>query len=548
MKSNVTNGNYSAFIKQKHNVDISHEVGKILELLAVEFLNGAQGNIGNCTSVKQLESYFDHNNISIQSLLSQLCTIVDEETRLYFFARWLMNIVDMICSGDGQDALSYVENNCDQIVIKNDCIKFLQKQILAKDDNAFIKVSVNKFFNKLLADDYFVKLYDEKLVRTFLNLWKIVRAVSPNDSPIADENKDIFSCILKRVSITNENLKIANLYELNLSYMDFSKTDLSETHFFDVNFSNCNFTSANLDSITWSGSNLADSDFESAFMECANLEDCDCQRASFKKAHLLSSVVSGANFSYVNLENANFMECDADRIKIKGMKINNKTAFNQTDLRYVDWEGLDISGLSINEDDVNHFWEIVNYTRNTILYDYKFKKLENQEVQDVIYKKLRSSADKYLSQTRMNTNVPDIFISYASEQKCEYAFPIYHELSDIKENGIRKHSIWIDEQQLTIGDKLRQSIESVLKYCKLVIVVFSDSYSTKGWTRYELYRIIQEYKERNLQIVILNLTSEKIQLDLFKEICSLVPNDNQYIGSDPSEAKLFVAKLAMKIL
>lgn len=104
--------------------------------------------------------------------------------------------------------------------------------------------------------------------------------------------------------------------------------------------------------INLAGLDLSHANFVSASMECSYMEGCNCNYTKFNHAYLLSSVVSGADFSYADLGNANFMECDADRIIVKGLKIDDKTAVNDTDFRYVNWEDVDISGLSISENQI----------------------------------------------------------------------------------------------------------------------------------------------------------------------------------------------------
>lgn len=261
------------------------------------------------------------------------------------------------------------------------------------------------------------------------------------------------------------------------------------------------------------------------------MEDCNCRHVKFNHAHLLSSVVSGADFSYADLSNANFMECDADRIVVKGLKINDKTAVNDTDFRYVNWEDVDISGLSISENQISHFWEVVNYTRNTILYDAKFRKLENNDIQNVIYKELKDSSPSYLAKTRLLKDVKDIFISYASEEKHRYAFPIY----DALRNNHQKYSVWIDDENLYIGSQLRREIESVIEYCKLIMIIYSENYIRKGWTRYELLRSLQEYEERKVNIIIINLMRGDKMPDSYFEISKRIPKENQYNTNNINE-------------
>jgi len=164
---------------------------------------------------------------------------------------------------------------------------------------------------------YFSKFSERELICTFINTWNIVKSFFKDASPVNDNNKPEFCSLLRNISILNENLRFANFDELDLSHIDFSNADLSGTFFIGVNFSHSNFKSANLDTVWWEKSNLSNSNFESAFMECTHLEYCNCRNSIFNKAHLLASVVTGADFSYSSLEQTNFMECDAKKLLSK---------------------------------------------------------------------------------------------------------------------------------------------------------------------------------------------------------------------------------------
>jgi len=206
------------------------------------------------------------------------------------------------------------------------------------------------------------------------------------------------------------------------------------------------------------------------------------------------------------------------------MKVNNKTSFKDTSLHEVEWYDVDISGLSIGEDDVNYFWEVVSCTRNTLIYDAKFAQITDKNKQNILYRELKKSSAQYLKNNELNAIAYDIFISYASEEKDIYALPLYRLLH--QEN---RHSVWLDAGQLTESAKLRLSIESVLSRCNLVIIILSDNYLYKGWTRYELYRTIEECRKRKLQVIILDsMTNNTIDKDLLHDIYDFAPEDNRF--------------------
>lgn len=83
-----------------------------------------------------------------------------------------------------------------------------------------------------------------------------------------------------------------------------------------------------------------------------------------------------------------------------------------------------------------------------------------------------------------NTQVHDVFISHASEDKDKIVRPLADAL--IKE-GL---SVWYDEFTLRIGDSLRQKIDQGLANSKVGLVILSSDFISKGWTNYELDGIV----------------------------------------------------------
>jgi hypothetical protein len=78
------------------------------------------------------------------------------------------------------------------------------------------------------------------------------------------------------------------------------------------------------------------------------------------------------------------------------------------------------------------------------------------------------------------TAARDFFISHASEDKEAVARPLYEQLLG------RGFSVWLDEVELTVGDSLRESIDSGLANCRFGIVIISKAFFAKRWPQYEL--------------------------------------------------------------
>jgi len=74
----------------------------------------------------------------------------------------------------------------------------------------------------------------------------------------------------------------------------------------------------------------------------------------------------------------------------------------------------------------------------------------------------------------------DVFISHASEDKETIVEPLVQLL---EENGI---SCWYDKKDIGWGDSIVESISDGLKKSKYALVVLSENFISKGWTKAEL--------------------------------------------------------------
>ena len=84
------------------------------------------------------------------------------------------------------------------------------------------------------------------------------------------------------------------------------------------------------------------------------------------------------------------------------------------------------------------------------------------------------------AQVKKNNKEWDLFICHASEDKKEIVRPLVKAL--IKE-GFR---VWYDEFTLTMGDRLRRSIDKGLAQSKYGIVILSPNFFKKNWPQTEL--------------------------------------------------------------
>lgn len=79
----------------------------------------------------------------------------------------------------------------------------------------------------------------------------------------------------------------------------------------------------------------------------------------------------------------------------------------------------------------------------------------------------------------------DVFISYASDDRETVARPLSELLSGL---GVR---VWFDQQELQVGDSLRQRIDNGLAKSRYGVVVLSEAFFSRHWPQQELNGLSQ---------------------------------------------------------
>ena len=92
--------------------------------------------------------------------------------------------------------------------------------------------------------------------------------------------------------------------------------------------------------------------------------------------------------------------------------------------------------------------------------------------------------DDLISSNSVDTELYDVFISYASEDNDAVARPLAEAL---RAENLR---VWYDEFELRIGDSLRRKIDRGLANSRFGVVVLSQAFFQKGWPSYELDGIV----------------------------------------------------------
>lgn len=95
------------------------------------------------------------------------------------------------------------------------------------------------------------------------------------------------------------------------------------------------------------------------------------------------------------------------------------------------------------------------------------------------------------------TEVRDVFISHASDDKASFVQPLAEEMTK------REISKWYDKEQAVNmwGHSLREELDNGIKLSRFSLVVFSKNYFKKYWTKRELDGILMKERIDNGQIL-----------------------------------------------
>lgn len=97
----------------------------------------------------------------------------------------------------------------------------------------------------------------------------------------------------------------------------------------------------------------------------------------------------------------------------------------------------------------------------------------------------QASSSKPTSPIISNEEQYDVFISHASEDKESFANELN---SALQSRGVK---VWYDTQCIVWGDSLREKIDQGLSKSRYGIVILTQNYISKGWTKYELDGLFQ---------------------------------------------------------
>ncbi len=125
----------------------------------------------------------------------------------------------------------------------------------------------------------------------------------------------------------------------------------------------------------------------------------------------------------------------------------------------------------------------------------------------------------------------DAFISHASEDKEEVVLPLYQILS---KNGMK---VWVDKHEILLGDSLRRKLDEGLAKSRFGIVVLSERFLRKEWTKKELDALVSREDGKEKVILPVWHKIEKPQIAKYSpllsdKIATLTKNGLEAVAED----------------
>lgn len=342
---------------------------------------------------------------------------------------------------------------------------------------------------------------DEENINKYFQEYKKIKKKHKKDSCLSrDDTK-------KLVLMLNYNKEFykGEIYDLDLSYLDLSGSNLESMKFINCNFKFSNLKNSYLDAIEFYDCNLDNASFNSSFMECSYFDNCSLKKSAFEKVHLLASVFNDCDLTKSNFSGSNLIEMEGYNLNVTDLIVDDNTAINNGTFENVEWSKTNVSRLNISLDQVKYFFDCIKGIKEIQHFEFDYQKPNFNKIQDNIFKELVNYKSD-INETPNHSDVPSnsVFISFASEQKNSIVMPL-HKL--LKSN----YNVWFDED-LDNNSKLKEQIDSEISKCKIAIVILTKEYLVRGWTRYELVKILDRLKKHNCKVVIYSKSIALINL------------------------------------
>jgi uncharacterized protein YjbI with pentapeptide repeats len=329
-----------------------------------------------------------------------------------------------------------------------------------------------------------------------------------------EEIPDLGGADLSGDNLHGANLGLAKLSGTKLGRADLSGAKLSGAYLGSADLSGAYLGSADLSGAYLQEAGLPDAilngaDLRNAILRRANLNSANLSGSSLGNADLRSADFRGADLSRADLRFANLGTANLNRANLGGAKLGN------ADLRGVSRRRADLSGANLGETTcsatvfadvdlsaVNGLDSVRHEGPSTVGIDTLFRSrgkipeafLRGCGVPETLITHLPS-----LIGSMDPIQFYSCFISYSSKNR-DFAERLH---ADLQAKGVR---CWFDQEDLKIGEKFRQHIDTAIRVHDKLMLVLSEQSIASDWVESEVEAALErEGKEKRVVLFPIRL-------------------------------------------
>jgi hypothetical protein len=306
--------------------------------------------------------------------------------------------------------------------------------------------------------------------------WNRWRKENPEIKPdLSEEN-------LCGTDLRGANLCEANMYGINLSDADFSSANLCEA----------DITRANLMGVNLVDANLRGADLRGAYLREANLRDANLSDTNLSDANLSGANLHKANLNWANLNWTNISDADLSEA------ILGEAIFHEANISNTDFDKATIGFTIIAKTDLSkatHLESMKHWAPSTIGIDTIY--ISKGKIPTIFLR--GAGVPEYLieymhSLTGEALQFYSCFISYSSKDQ-EFAERLY---KDLQAGGVR---CWFAQENMKIGDTLRQRIDEQIPMHDKLLLIISESAIKSQYIEQEVETALRNERKLDRTII-----------------------------------------------
>jgi uncharacterized protein YjbI with pentapeptide repeats len=264
------------------------------------------------------------------------------------------------------------------------------------------------------------------------------------------------------------NLRHADLQGANLNGFDLRRVDLQAANLRGASLINASLVDTHAEFADFSGAACRNTDFSMAYFSATRFDQADCRWAQFA-----ANSFSGGSLDGTDLSWASFRLMDFTGVSMHEAVLG-RTSFADCDLSQV-------AGLETCRHQGPSWLDIATLLQSSRALTDAF--LRQAGVPEIVINYLPSLLAEPLQ-------FYTCFISYSSADS-RFADRLY---ADLQAKGVR---CWYAPDHMSIGDRIRDTIEQSIRMHETVIVVLSEESVRSDWVEAEVETALEREREAN---------------------------------------------------